>query len=94
MADSLKGMLINVGGVVQGVGFRWFARRLAERFGVTGYVKNLYDGSVEILAEGNEAALKAFYEQIRLGPPHAHVALATIEWLEYKGQYNEFRIEL
>jgi acylphosphatase len=88
-----KGLHIVVSGVVQGVGFRWFVLRVANRFGVKGYARNRYDGSVEIYAEGDEAALQAFLSEIRIGPQHAHVSGVKLDWVEYNGKYTEFRIE-
>ena len=94
MAGSLKGILINVSGVVQGVGFRWFVHRTAARYGVKGYVRNLPDGSVETYAEGDDNVLKMFMDEVRIGPSHAQVTAARVDWIEYKGQYKDFRIEL
>ncbi len=54
-------------GLVQGVGFRWVAYHAASRYGVTGFVRNLPDGSVEMEAEGSEAALGMVVECIRNG---------------------------
>jgi acylphosphatase len=62
-----------VSGRVQGVGFRWFAVRAAERLGVRGWVRNLPDGRVEATAAGDEAALVAFAAELRRGPRSAHV---------------------
>jgi acylphosphatase len=62
------------------------------RYGVKGYVKNRFDGSVEIYAEGDEASLKACYEEIRIGPRHADISGVKVNWNEYKGEYNDFRI--
>jgi acylphosphatase len=62
-----------VRGVVQGVGFRWFARRMAEAFDVTGWARNAADGSVEIVAHGTPENLRSFKEQIEIGPSSARV---------------------
>jgi acylphosphatase len=94
MAGTLKGVLINVSGVVQGIGFRWYVKRIAERYGVKGYVKNLYDGSVETYAEGEYSPVKAFFDEVKIGPHHAHISGVKVEWMESKGQYKDFRIEI
>jgi len=94
MAGSNKALLVVVSGVVQGVDLRKFVRRVDERWRVKGYVKNLYDGSVDAYAEGEESAVKAFLEEVRIGPSHAHVSGIKVEWMEYKGKYGDFRIEL
>lgn len=57
-----------VSGRVQGVGFRFFARRAAESAGVTGWARNLPDGRVETLVEGEESAVEQYLEKIRRGP--------------------------
>ena len=93
MTGSLKGILINVSGVVQGVGFRWFVHRLACRYGITGYVRNLPDGSVETCAEGEEGTLIAFFDDVRIGPSYARVTAVRVDWLPYNGKFKEFRIE-
>jgi acylphosphatase len=62
-----------VSGRVQGVGFRWFAGRIAEAFDIRGWVRNADDGSVEILASGTPENLRSFKEQIEIGPTSARV---------------------
>ena len=57
-----------VSGMVQGVGFRYYALREAERAGVSGWVRNRRDGTVEIEAQGEEEALEAFLAAVRPGP--------------------------
>lgn len=59
---------------MQGVGFRYFARQSAARLGVAGFARNLEDGSVEIVAEGEPAALEAFEDALHQGPSFAQVA--------------------
>lgn len=60
-------------GRVQGVGFRWFVLRQAERLGLTGLARNLRDGSVEVIADGPEAALAELERALEQGPRSAHV---------------------
>ena len=62
-----------VHGRVQGVGFRFFTRESARRENVNGWVQNLPDGSVEVLAEGEAASLDRFEQRLREGPRGAHV---------------------
>ncbi|HUT23420.1 MAG TPA: acylphosphatase [Sumerlaeia bacterium] len=57
-----------VSGMVQGVGFRYYALREAERAGVSGWVRNRRDGAVELEAQGEEEALEAFLAAVRRGP--------------------------
>ncbi|MFC4553673.1 acylphosphatase [Georgenia faecalis] len=63
-----------VTGVVQGVGMRWSCAREAERHGVSGWVRNLDDGTVEVVLEGDDAPVAAMLGWLREGPPHARVA--------------------
>lgn len=63
-----------VTGRVQGVGYRYFALRHAQELGVAGFVKNLPDGSVEVVAEAAEGALLSFEDRLRRGPSFAAVA--------------------
>lgn len=62
-----------VQGVVQGVGFRWFVARQAARLTVVGWVRNLPDGRVEVVARGTRAALDDLDAALRRGPAHARV---------------------
>ena len=62
-----------VRGRVQGVGYRYFAVREADALGVRGFCKNLPDGSVEVVAEGTEQALRDLEGRLREGPSFAHV---------------------
>jgi acylphosphatase len=70
-----------VEGLVQGVGFRWFVARHAERRSLRGYVRNRMDGSVEVEAEGEKALLEEFVGQLRTGPRSAMVEHMAVEWL-------------
>ncbi len=63
-----------VSGCVQGVGFRWFARRQAEAEGVCGYARNLADGRVEFLLQGEPAAVDRVVDALRSGPSYARVS--------------------
>jgi acylphosphatase len=71
-----------VSGVVQGVGFRFYAINRARAYGVTGWVKNLYDGRVEIEAEGTRDRLVPFLEEMRIGPRSARVRGVQEQWNE------------
>ena len=73
---SVKGY---VSGRVQGVGFRYFVKKHAEALAVVGYVKNLPDGRVEFLLQGNKAAILTLLENIRTGPSYSQVTGVTAE---------------
>jgi acylphosphatase len=82
-----------VSGEVQGVGFRYFTQRVAARHQVVGYVRNLADGRVEILAEGTPESVEGFKHDIAAGPQHARVEQLEEVTLEPTGHYPTFRIE-
>lgn len=85
-------MRMNVRGIVQGVGFRFFTVRAARQNGVSGWVRNLADGSVEIEAEGSDEELEAFVREIRKGPAMSRVDDITANEVPPQGE-QEFRIE-
>lgn len=82
-----------VSGVVQGVGFRYFAQRSAARHQVTGYVKNLDDGSVEAFVQGGERQVIAFRDDIVAGPRYSTVESMEETVLEPNKAFSSFRIE-
>lgn len=82
-----------ISGEVQGVGYRFFAQRAAARHQIVGYVRNLSDGRVEALAEGDPNSVEAFKHELATGPTYAVVeALEEIN-VEPTGIYSSFRIE-
>ncbi|MCX8188177.1 MAG: acylphosphatase [Nitrososphaeria archaeon] len=83
---------IYVSGIVQGVFFRAYTRSKARSLGITGWVKNLPDGRVQIFAEGEEDSIKKLIDWCKVGPPHAVVEDVKVEWLEYCGKYRTFDI--
>ena len=80
-----------VQGRVQGVGFRYFACRIAEAFDVTGWVRNTDDGAVEIVASGRPENLRSFREQIEIGPDGARVDRLHVEELE-PARFERFEV--
>ncbi|MCS6908380.1 MAG: acylphosphatase [Anaerolineales bacterium] len=81
-----------VEGVVQGVGFRMFVVRLATELNLTGWVRNTWDGNVEVVAEGEEAQLNKLLAGLKVGPRAAHVTNVRTEWLQATGEFRDFRI--
>jgi len=79
-------------GRVQGVGFRFFAHRVARGRGITGWVKNLPDGSVEIHAEGEKQAMEEFISRIKEGPRFGSVSDIEQVWIEPTGRYTDLDI--
>lgn len=80
-------------GIVQGVGFRFFTQRSAARHQVWGYVRNLKDGSVESLAEGDPNSVEDFKNDLLTGPVYAKVEEIEETVLEPSNLYSSFRIE-
>jgi acylphosphatase len=79
-------------GRVQGVGFRYFVRREARRLGIAGWVRNLPNGSVEVLAEGPEGALAALERSLGTGPAGARVDRVRREKADEPGLAHDFEI--
>ena len=79
-------------GRVQGVGFRYFASREAESLGVAGFARNLPDGGVEVIAEGDEDVLAAFEARLREGPAFAAVASVDRSAIPPRGAEKGFHI--
>lgn len=82
-----------VRGRVQGVGFRFFARELAELEGVHGWVRNLPDGSVEVLVEGDREAVERVERRVRRGPPAARVDAVETHEAEPSGRATGFSVK-
>jgi acylphosphatase len=84
---------IIVEGLVQGVGFRWFVQRRAESLGVCGWVRNVYNGTVEIEAEADRSMLEQLLKEINVGPRSAHVTNLRLEWKNSQSpEYHRFEI--
>ena len=77
-------------GLVHGVNFRYFVQRHADSLGLNGYVCNLDDGSVEVVAEGEKEKLAQLVAKLREGPRAARVEGVDVEWGEYSGKYRGF----
>jgi acylphosphatase len=92
MNRSVERVHILVSGMVQGVCFRASARERARALGLTGVVRNLSDGRVEIIAEGPKDKLDALSRWARRGPPGARVEDATAAWARPTGEYSSFLI--
>lgn len=81
-----------VHGMVQGVNFRAYTVREAQRLGLTGWVRNVPDGTVETVAEGPRGALEAFLEFLSIGSPSASVTKVTSTWEQATGEFSDFRV--
>jgi acylphosphatase len=84
-----------VSGRVQGVGFREFVRYEASTRGLAGYVRNSDDGqAVEVVAEGNDAALDGLVEALHRGPRFARVENVAVEYSEASRGFSRFSVEM
>ena len=83
---------VSVSGQVQGVFFRQATKRQAENQGATGWVRNLPDGRVEAVFEGEENAVKALVDFCRTGPPGASVAEVSVSWEPFTGEFKRFQV--
>lgn len=88
----MRRVRLRIRGLVQGVSFRYYARERAREVGVTGWIRNREDGDVEVVAEGEAAAVEAFVEWCRRGPPGARVQALEPEELQGPRRNREFRI--
>jgi len=79
-------------GYVQGVFFRAFVSTQAKELGLTGYVRNLPGGEVEVQAEGDREQLEKLIGYLKVGPPTARVSKVVTEWSDYTGNYSGFRV--
>ena len=84
---------VYVTGRVQGVFFRAFTRERALALGLTGWVKNLPDGSVEIVCEGEDSSVASLLKWCRKGPPAAHVTDIEAAYAEPTGEFDSFVVE-
>jgi len=89
----VKRIEVYVDGVVQGVGFRYFTKKVARELGIKGFVKNLPDGRVHIVAEGDEEQLEKFISAVRRGPNLAIVKSVEIFEKHATGEFKDFVIE-
>jgi len=80
-------------GRVQGIGFRYTAQNIAENLGIYGWVKNLEDGRVEIVAESEEKNLKEFLDKISKGPLGRYIKDADVVWERPSKEFNDFGIK-
>ena len=81
---------IVVEGLVQGVGFRWFVSAQARALGIRGYVRNLWNGDVEVSAEADRSLLEEFIKQLKVGPRSARVTNLNLEWVPITGSADRF----
>ncbi len=81
-----------VHGRVQGVSFRYYTVQRARELGVTGYTRNLWDESVEVVAEGTRAVVDELLAFLRVGPRSAFVTGVDVQWLAPTDEFQRFEV--
>lgn len=86
--------VIIVKGLVQGVGYRYFAARCARTFGLNGYVLNLPEvDKVKLEVEGEKNLIEDFIKELKKGPTGAYVENLKVEWSDFLNEFREFNIK-
>ncbi|HET7707852.1 MAG TPA: acylphosphatase [Thermoanaerobaculia bacterium] len=91
MAKELR--VLRIHGKVQGVGYRFFATRVARRLGLKGTIQNLRDGSVEAMVEGEKKTIDQWIEELKEGPRYAEVNRIDQETKEFTGRLPDFDVK-
>jgi acylphosphatase len=92
MAEIARARVL-ISGLVQGIGFRYFVTSRAEQYPITGYVRNLDTGSVEVVAEGEKQQVYDFLRALRKGPTHAEIMNFQAEWSPPSGEFENFFVK-
>ena len=92
--DTKKQVQVRFSGRVQGVGFRYATCQIAELFKITGYVKNLADGDVELVAEGQEQELVNFIHAIRRSRQGRYIIREQLQWATPTVAYKKFGVSV
>lgn len=88
----MQRLTARVFGLVQGVGYRAFAQRAAQQLGLSGFVRNCADGTVEVVAEGEPTQLMQFVAILQRGPVGARVSHVETTYTSATGEYTDFEI--
>ena len=91
MSDVMR-LSASIHGFVQCVSFRYYTLRQAQTLHLHGYVRNRFDGTVEVLAEGSRRALEELLSWLHKGPPSAEVERVDFEWQEPQGEFARFEV--
>ncbi len=87
-----KAVKFTVSGTVQGIFFRQFCKQQADALDLRGYVRNLENGTVEVLIEGEKDNIEEMYKILKKGPPHAQIREINPEEKKWSGEFKEFTI--
>ena len=88
----MKRVHLFISGYVQGVGFRWYVEGLARRMNICGFVKNLRDGRVEVVAEGDDNLIAQFLQELKEGSFKGYLEEVKKVEEEYQGEFSDFSI--
>ena len=91
MADKVRAHAI-ISGKVQGVFFRMETQKTAQKKGVSGWVRNKADGTVEAVFEGDKNSVNSTIDWCKQGPPGSRVDNANVEWENYSGEFTDFNV--
>lgn len=83
---------VYISGKVQGVFFREYTRKRAQSLGIKGWVRNLRDGRVEAIFEGEKEKVEEMISWCHEGSPYSEVEKVEVKWEEYRGEFNDFEI--
>ena len=86
------GAKIIVKGTVQGVFFRQFVKEEADKLGLNGFVRNLENGDVEVVVEGDKEKINSLSRILKEGPKHAQIRDVSVEEKKWEGEFKEFKI--
>ncbi len=89
--DMKKRIHVIYSGTVHGIGFRFTAERIAVSLNLTGWVRNVPDGTVEVVAEGEEKDIVSFIDKVKMVMEH-YIRGTKVNWQEYTGEFNSFNI--
>ncbi len=92
MGKEIVRVHVFAGGRVQGVAYRFYAEKYATGLGITGWVRNLADGRVEVLAEGSAGSIASFLDRLREGPNLARVETFDVRHEPATGEFRDFRV--
>lgn len=83
---------IEISGMVQGVGYRYFCFQNAMKLNLNGWVKNNFDGSVSIAVEGERGMIEELIKTLRVGPPASAVRDVNVSWQTFQNRFDRFEI--
>lgn len=87
-----KRAVLKIYGWVQGVSYRWHTKRRAKQLNLVGWVRNESDGTVKVVAEGEEGDLKRFVERCYNEPKWARIERVDVRWQEAREEFDKFKI--